>query len=87
MGAEAMPIARPRASRGLVVTSRGAASDVVLRMIGSYHSISAAVSGRALGWVPNLVGADLQVGPGGRRSSARQVECELILLTCDEPST
>jgi hypothetical protein len=49
MGAEAMPIARPRASRGLAVTSQGVASDVVPDMIGSYHSISAAASGRLRG--------------------------------------
>jgi hypothetical protein len=45
MGAEAMPIARPRASRGLVVTSQGMASDVLPDMIDPYHNISAAVSG------------------------------------------
>jgi hypothetical protein len=45
MGAEAMPIARPRASRGLVVTSRGVAIDVVPDIIDPYHNISAAVSG------------------------------------------
>jgi hypothetical protein len=49
MGAEAMPIARPRASRGLAVTSQGVASDVVPGMIGFYHSISAAASGRLRG--------------------------------------
>ena len=46
MGAEAMPIARPRASRGLAVTSLGVASNLVMHMIGSYHSISGAVRGR-----------------------------------------
>ena len=45
MGAEAMPIARPRASRGLAVTSQGVASDVVPDMIDPYHNISAASGG------------------------------------------
>jgi len=45
MDAEATPIARPRASRGLEVTSKGTPKDGLLDIIDPYNSISAAVDG------------------------------------------
>ena len=48
MGVEAMPIVRPRASRGLVITSLGVNVNAVPDMIDPYINISAVASGSAM---------------------------------------